>query len=268
MRLSSCVASRTLFLVVSLLCCARVAAPRPLNSPPRRIARRKQNDDLVAGQSQAASQAQMTAVSAGDFSITANPVSLVIVNQSSGKFGGLANGMVSLAGLNGFSGNVNLSCTVSGGNSQDLPTCFLPDVSPADLLFVDASAPASTTGVEAFSDAPDCEAPVFNAVPNIFGDDSVKFAEASAVIVLLAFMSCLAGFSSKRSRAKIFRLTLVCTAGLVVAGCRNGPSGTNGCPSGFAFTPGTPPGVYTLTVVASSGNLSHSVMIPLTVPAQ
>ncbi len=268
MRLSSSTASRTLFLLVSLLCCARVAAPRPLNSPPRRIARRKQNDDLAAGQSQAASQAQVTATSGGDFSITANPVSLLIVNQSSGKFGGLANGMISLTGLNGFSGNVTLSCSVSGVNNQDLPTCFLPDVFPTDLLFVDASVPASTTGVEAFSDAPDCEAPVFNAVPNIFAGDSGKFVESGAVIVLLAFMTYSAGFASKRSCTKIFCRALVCTAGLVMAGCSNGPSGINGCPSGFAYTPGTPPGVYTLTVVATNGNLSHSVMIPLTVPAQ
>ena len=48
MRLSSSVTSRTLFLLVSLFCCAGGASSHPLHNPPRRVAGRGQPLDEFA----------------------------------------------------------------------------------------------------------------------------------------------------------------------------------------------------------------------------
>jgi hypothetical protein len=260
MQLSSSVTSRTLFLLVSLLCCARAAGPRPLNSPPRRISRRKENVESVAA------PVELATTSAGDFSIAVNPAALTIPLSTQS----FADGTITLTGLNGFADNVNVSCSVSGGSGLNQPGCLFPLLAFNNELFVDASDPSVTTEIEADAVQGICSPPDFCAVPPIVGGHSGLLAGAGVTLVLLSFSICVAGSLPKRLRAQILCVAIVCGGGLVAAGCSNGPSGAsaNGCPPGLGFTPGTPPGTYMMTVMAASGNLSHSVTIPVTVPAQ
>jgi hypothetical protein len=263
MRASSLINYRTSFLIAGALSLAGSAMPRPLNNLRLADSRHGLTNELIA------TLPATPAASTGDFTISANPATLTVTIQGSGGFGGEVDGTLTLTGLNGFEDNVNLSCNVSGGNGQNQPTCFLPALFPADELFVDASSPAQSTDMEVNSTASTCAAPVFCAVPiNLAGRPGI-FAAAGLTLVLLLLARSLASSPLKRNRAGIFRTALIC-AGLAMAGCTNGPAGDigNGCPPGTGFTPGTPAGTYTLTVIGTSGNLSHSITIPVTVPAQ
>jgi hypothetical protein len=269
MRVGLLTSYRISFLVAGLLFFAGTAAPRALNNPRLVGSRRRLINELVA------TQPPRSAASAGDFSISANPSALTIVVQGSGGFGGEVDGTLTLTGLNGFEDNVSLSCSVSGGNGQNQPECFLPALYPTDELFVDAANPPASTDIEITSTVSMCSAPVFCALPNNFGGRPGIFAAVGLTLVVLLlsrrFASSLLKTSSpsKRNRARILRTALIC-AGLAMAGCSNGPAGdiADGCPPGTGFTPGTPAGTYTVTVVGVSENLSHSITIPVTVPAQ
>nr|HEV7953039.1 hypothetical protein [Candidatus Acidoferrales bacterium] len=265
MRVSSFINFRTSFLFAALLCFAGAVAPRSLDYPALTNPRHEPMNDF------AILQTRKPAVTAGDFSISANPTALTVPIQNPGNTsGGVVDGTLTLTGLNGFDGNVNLSCMITGGSGVNQPACFFPALGPADQILVDASDPASTTTIEADTVAGSCNAPVFCVVPNIFGGVSGKFQTTALVLVLLTFSSCFAGFLSKRIRARLLCAVFICTAGLAMAGCSNGPSASSaeGCPPGLGFTPGTPAGTYMMTVAATSGNLIHSVTIPVTVPAQ
>jgi hypothetical protein len=263
MRVLSLINYRTSFLFAGLLCFASAVVPRPLNNPPLIDSRREPMNEFVV------TQGPKPASSAGDFSISANPTALTIpINAISPS--AFADGTITLTGQNGFSGNVQLTCVVMGGTGQNQPTCFFPALFPSTELFVDASSGASATSIEADGVTPMCSPPIFCAVPSIFGGGSGIFAEAGLALMLLAFSVCFAMSLPKRFSAQILCAAMICGAGLVAAGCSSGPSGAiaEGCAPGLAFTPGTPAGTYTMTVVGTSGSLTHSVMIPVTVPAQ
>src|ERR1700685_3140293 len=132
MRVSSFINYRTCFLAAAFLCIAGTASPRALNNPRLAGSHRQLFDELIAPQT------QRPAGSAGDFSLPANPISITISASLSSQ-ASFADGTLTLTGLNGFSGNVELTCMVTGGSSQNQPTCFFPAVVPADVLFVDAT---------------------------------------------------------------------------------------------------------------------------------
>jgi hypothetical protein len=264
MRVTSFINYRTSFLFVAFLSFASAAAPRALNNPPLINPQRELMHSLTA-------QSVRPAASAGDFSISANPTSLTVPVQTpdSGS-GGMVDGTITLTGLSGFDGNVTLSCAVAGGTGQNQPLCFFPAASPSNEILVNASAPPSTTSIEADTFPGICTVPVFCVVPNIFGGDSAKFQTAALVLLLLTLSSCFCKFLSKNTRARLLCIAFICVAGLTMTGCTNGPAAalTDGCPPGLGFTGGTPPATYTFTVIATSGNLSHSITIPVTVTAQ
>ena len=263
MRLSSIITFRTFFLLGGLLCFAGIAAAHSLNIPPLTNPRGALTKEIAGAQS------LQPSVSAGDFSISANPTSLTVPLTSTNSAGSV-DGSITLTGMNGFDGNVTLSCSVMGGSGQNQPTCFFPAIFPANQILVDASQSASTTAIEVDTVPGMCTVPVFCAVPNIFGGGSSKFQTAAIVLVLLAFSTCFCRFLSKRTRAASLCVVFICVAGLAMAGCTNGPSGAlaDGCPPGLGFTGGTPAGMYTVAVVGTNGNLVHSITIPVTVPAQ
>jgi hypothetical protein len=66
------------------------------------------------------------------------------------------------------------------------------------------------------------------------------------------------------TRARVLRFAaafVVFCALILAAGCGGGNSGSGGLPG----NPGTPPGSYTLTLTASSGNLTHATTVTLVV---
>jgi len=266
MRLSTSVTSRTLFLLVSLLCCARNIGARPTSGLPRRISRRKQYGDIVAG----LGQGQVSAAGS-DFTIQVSPPTLVIsVFIPFGLPVGEADGTVTLTGMNGFADIVNLSCTIPDGPvGPDFPTCGFPGIDPTDQLFVDASGLAATTGLRANSVPATCSAPDEGSQSKSFNGDNRTLAGAGGGLFLVVLLSCSAGLLPTRRRAKLLPFAILCAAALAISGCRNGPSGGlgDGCQPPFGFIPGTPPGTYMIIVTATSGSVSHSTTVQLTVPA-
>lgn len=258
MRLSSSSVTRTLLLLASVSLCASAVAPRPFNNPPRRLARRKRYDELVAGHS------ATPAASTGDFTVQVDPASFTI-----SQFG-VASGTVTLTGENGFADTVSLSCNVAGISGPNQPFCFFTDIFPVDQVLVDSSKSAVVTPLEVDAVTPGCFPPEFCNIWFLnFGGKGGPLAEIAAALFLLA----LIGASMKllrtgRSARIILPGTMMLAIGLAMVGCANGPSESviQGCPPGLAFNPGTPPGTYMLTVIATNGVLTHSVTVPLLMP--
>jgi hypothetical protein len=151
-RLSS--ASRVFFLLISILSCAGAVNARPANSALRSIWERKENNQVAAQQSLA------PATTSPDFAMQVSPTSFAITIQSPQGFPiGQADGTLTLTGVNGFQGTVDLSCSIAGAISLSEPTCNFPDINPINQITVSASGPAATTTLGANSTPVTCEPP-------------------------------------------------------------------------------------------------------------
>ena len=146
-------------------------------------------------------------------------------------------GTISVMGMNGFSGIVNLTCTVTTTltNGQDAPTCSL---NPTSVTISGSTAETST--LTATTDGPNTSE---NRMKNPFGPQA-----GGALLALLCF------FIVPRRRWNllvILILAAICSIG--ANGCAHSPSGTTA-------------GGYTITVTGTSGSLNATVgTITLTV---
>jgi trimeric autotransporter adhesin len=72
---------------------------------------------------------------------------------------------------------------------------------------------------------------------------------------------------ARKSRRKHILLLAVLCCGMVELSCGGGGGGgsTSPAPGGGSGTNGTPKGTYTLTVTATSGSLTHTTQVVLTV---
>jgi FG-GAP-like repeat/FG-GAP repeat len=156
---------------------------------------------------------------------------------------------VTITPSGGFAGNIALSCTGAPAGA----TCA---VSPAMV----PGANAATVTVNVTTTAASGVHPLLNfhdlrprrLLPLLMG------------LSWVALFYLLVAFSRRRS-IRLFRLAGFVFGLLVVvtaSGCGGGSSGSSTPPPPSG---GTPAGNYTLTVTGSSGSLSHSVMLSLTV---
>ncbi|MGA9511698.1 MAG: FG-GAP-like repeat-containing protein [Candidatus Sulfotelmatobacter sp.] len=151
-------------------------------------------------------------------------------------------GTISVAGTNGFSGTVNLTCSVTTKLTgvSDMPTCSL---NPTSVTISGAAAETSTLTVNttAASSAENRKRSLF--WPSTSG--------ATFAFVLL--------FVRPRKRkdrvALIGLLLLFVSTGLIA--CGGGGSGGGG--GGGGGSTGTTPGAYTITVTGKSGSVSATV---------
>ena len=190
----------------------------------------------------------LSATTTVDLSITAEPgiapgsggtTSLTVTpGTTSGN-----TGTISVAGTNGFSGVVDLTCSVTTTliGVSDMPTCSL---NPTSVTISDASAQASTLTVNttAASSAENQERRLF---------------WPSASGATFAFVLLFVRPPKRKGRVAIIGLLLLfASTGLIACGGGTGGSGGGG---GGVGNTGTTPGAYTIVVTGTSGSVSAKV---------
>jgi uncharacterized protein (TIGR03118 family) len=189
-----------------------------------------------------------------DFSIAASPTTATITAGQSTSI------MLSVNGLNGFNSAVTFSCS---GQPANTSCTFNPNtVTPASGGAVTTTLSVATT------------MPGTPYHPMVIPSNSGRGPWSYLVMGLLLIAAlALRKFaftgaeSLKLGRRRIRALGLVGVAGLILAGLSllsiSGCGG--GSSNGNAANPGTPAGTTTLVVTATSGSISHSTNITLTV---
>ena len=149
-------------------------------------------------------------------------------------------GTISVAGTNGFSGVVDLTCSVTTTltSVRDMPTCSL---NPTSVTISGAAAQTSTLTVNttAASSAENRERRLF---------------WPSASGATFAFVLLFVGPRKRKDRVALIGLLLLfVSTGFI--GCGGGGSGAGG----GGGNGGTTPGAYTITVTGTSGSVSATV---------
>jgi hypothetical protein len=185
-----------------------------------------------------ASTSLVTQVLPPDFVLTANPASLNIASP-----GQSAASAISVAENNGFTGAVNLTCSVPAAMSEATcslnPTSLPTSGSVALLIATTAASTAERRFVTPIGFLP------------------------GGTLLLCALLLVMV----TRLRARKFAVGLLAAALLAAAfvGCGGGASSGGGGGGGGSSNPGTPAGNYILTVTGTSGNVTHSVQINVNV---
>jgi hypothetical protein len=169
-----------------------------------------------------------------DFSLSATPKSFTITSP-----GASGSTQISASAIGGFTGIINLSCSLSTAMSYSscslTPTSFSPG--GVATLTVNTTAPSS-------------------ALPH--GTNPPRWFLPGAGLMLASTLLLL--LSGKRRRAKLaFSLLVLAVLAAALGSCGGGSN------NGNQSNPGTPTGTYTATVTATSGTLSHTLNIPVTV---
>lgn len=255
MRLSSRLNSRMLFLFVVLVCCVSTTWLQPIGAAPRPSSRSKPNCEFVLGYSPNA------AASSPDFTVLIDPSSLLI-DYSFGTDPDIddASATVTLTGTGGFSGDVILSCAVTP-ITVDEPTCQFSE----NPVIVDASGSAAAVGLDIGTVGPSCVQEPISAIPGNGGRDAGVLAEIGAGVFILALLSCSLGLVRDRRRCRLVCAVFICAIGLSIAGC-GGQTFTDPTCSTGNFDRGTPAGTFMVAITATSGNLTHTLTVPLMVP--
>ncbi|MGA7340571.1 MAG: Ig-like domain-containing protein [Terracidiphilus sp.] len=139
---------------------------------------------------------------------------------------------ISVVGTNGFSGTVNLTCSIAPVAANDPPTCAL---SPSSVTLSGTTAQTSTLTVTTAAATSAAARPLWRPLGGT----------ALAVVLMLAI--------PRRRRSWFAMLVLLAIVGSIgVAGCGGGSSKGSG-------NPGTTAGTYTITVTGTSGSTSATV---------
>ena len=151
-------------------------------------------------------------------------------------------GAISVAGTNGFSGIVDLTCKVTTtlNGVRDMPTCSL---TPTSVTISGAAAQTATLTV--------------NTTPASSAENqkrSPSWALASGTIFALGLL--FVRLPKRKDRVSMIgQLVLFVSTGLI--GCGGGT--TEGAGGGGGGNSGTTPGAYTITITGTSGSVSATV---------
>jgi hypothetical protein len=157
--------------------------------------------------------------------------------------GGTATGTIQIAPVDGFTGTVNLTCTVAyqgQGTASDPPTCAL---SPAQAQISGTTPVSSTLTVSTTA-----------ATASAVHEEIFKRAGAS-----LAALLCFGLLPRRRWRRSMLLIALGVAATASFIGCGSSPSGSSAPPS----NPGTTAGSYVVTVTATNGTAAVSTTVSL-----
>jgi hypothetical protein len=141
---------------------------------------------------------------------------------------------ISVVGTNGFSGTVNLSCSITPVAANDPPTCTL---SPASVTLSGTTTETSTLTVTTSGATSSLIRPAWQQAGGI----------AFAVVLMFAI--------PRRQRSWLAMLVLLTIVGSIgFAGCGGGSGGGGG-----GGNSGTAAGTYTIKVTGTSGNTSATI---------
>jgi hypothetical protein len=187
-----------------------------------------------------------TAVAAG-FTLTANPSSLSL---AAGATSGNTTS-ITVTPSGGFSGTVNFTCavTTAPAGANDSPSCSAPAANVTGSGAATATLTVATT------------ATTTSASHNPLN----KFFAASGGVVMAGLL--LFGIPARRRKWRSILLILVFAgiAGFGI-GCGSGGSGGGGGGGGGGTTvPGTTAGAYVLTLTGTSGSMTETTTVNLTV---
>ncbi len=185
-----------------------------------------------------------------DFSLSSTPTSATVTA------GGSATYKLSITPANGFNKTIALSCT----GAPALATCSVspPSVSPNGTSAATATVTLTTTAPTMTAPRGPFALPPFVSVPprNLW----ITFA---ALLLLVVAASWARRGGDHRSPLQVRRrklaLALALATVLVWVGCGGGPGPT------VTHSSGTPAGTYALTLTGSSGSLSNSTTVSVTV---
>jgi hypothetical protein len=143
---------------------------------------------------------------------------------------------ISVVGLNGFSGTVNLTCSITPVAANDPPTCTL---APASVTLSGTTTQPSTLTVTTTAATSALVRPVWRSLGGT----------ALAVVLLLVV--------PRRRRSWLAMLVLLALAATIgIGGCGGGSGGGGG---GGGGNPGTSAGTYSVKVTGTSGATSATV---------
>jgi subtilase family serine protease len=184
----------------------------------------------------------VTAAATPDFSVSAGALSSASVVR-----GASSTSIITVAPAAGFSGAVALTCAVTGGGTP-APTCTLAPGSVANASGT-STLTINTTASHSLSSG--------LVSPHRSGGFGWLTASGGALFAGIVLL----GVPSRRRRTAGLGLMLLLffAAGL---GCGGGSSNSSG---GSTTGGGTPSGSYTVTVTGTSGSLTHTATVVLTV---
>lgn len=162
-----------------------------------------------------------------------------------------ANFSLSATSTNGFSGTVNLSCSVSPAPSR-APTCNVPAT---------VQVTAGTPGAFSLTVATTAQTSAQLWIENGFHISWATLTFSGLLVMVFALAPIENRASKKRKNYALAALLLFV---FVLVGCGGGGTASDGG-GGGATTGGTPAGSYTITVTGKSGSVTQSNTLQLTV---
>jgi uncharacterized protein (TIGR03118 family) len=193
---------------------------------------------------------------AGDFPVTPSASNVTVTN---GQVGNLS---LSVAGNNGFSGTVTFACSglPAGATCTFNPASVNVSGTTASMASVSIATGAATTPTPAPAPAPTPAPPANPYTANLRHHRQALWA-GILPLGLLSFV----GFRKRLGSLRGSVLALLCILTLgSMSGCSSGTSATPTASTPAPTSPAPTPITSQITLTATSGSLSHSVSVNLT----